>query len=263
MNQNNRFKLGSMALQRLGSDTYVKAAEAIASDHLKQFSLRVELSWSLSLLGTASCRKALFDVYKGSKDEFKALIVTWVALGMHKNDLKKFKKHVVKDAKKNKFVQDRLDSDPRIKAYRDALEKCGDSDTCYLALLGDQAEVDEDPIDESLNPEEKKEIEFNRSRARVQRKKMLQYMREKAAIMLAHQPANSSKYFEPLLEAFQETKPVYQNLKRYLFIALAKNAQSKHMASLKEEHEKIQGKGRMAFVASDMQALIIWLENKG
>jgi len=31
---------------------------------------------------------------------------------------------------------------------------------------------------------------------------MLQYMREKAAIMLAHQPANSSKYFEPLLEAF-------------------------------------------------------------
>jgi hypothetical protein len=257
MDQNNRFKLGSMALQRFGSDVYVEAAHKIAADHLKQFTLRVELTWSFSLLGSSASRNALFEVYKGSKDEFKALIVTWVALGMHKEDLKKYEKVVIKNAKKAKFVGERLESDPRIQAYVNALDKCGNSADCYLALLGDQP-AEEEASDEELTPEEKSV----RAREKKHQKRVLQYMREKAAIMIAHQPANPGKYFEKLMTAFQETKPVYQNLKRYLFIALAKNASPEYLASIKEEHEQIKGKGRMAFVASDMQALIIWLENK-
>ena len=257
MDQNNRFKLGSMALQRLGSDVFVDAAAEIAGDHLKQFTLRVELSWSLSLLGSESSRKALFSVYKGAKDEFKALIITWVALGMHKEDMKKYNKIVLKNAKKNKFVGDRLASDPRIQAYVNALDKCGNSVDCYLGLLGEQP-AEEEASDEDLTPEEKSV----RNRAKKHKQRMLQYMREKAAIMIAHQPANSGKYFDKVLKSFQETKPVFQNLKRYLFIAMAKNAKPEHLAVIKEEHEKIKGKARLAFIASDMQALIIWLENK-
>jgi hypothetical protein len=258
MDQNNRFKLGSMALQRLGSDSYLEAATAIASDHLKQFSLRVELSWSMALLGSSASRDALFKVYKSSdKQEFKALIITWVALGMHADDMKSYNKIVLKDAKKNKLVGERLASDPRIQAYVSTIEKCGNSDDCFLALLGEQ-KAEEGASDEDLTPEEK----TVRNREKKHKKRILQYMREKAALLVAHKPANSDKYFDKLFTAFQETKPVYQNLKRYLFIALAKNAQPKHIAQLKEEYAQIKGKGRMGLVASDMQSLIFWLENK-
>tara|TARA_B100000029_G_scaffold511976_1_gene607373 strand:+ start:470 stop:2701 length:2232 start_codon:yes stop_codon:yes gene_type:complete len=96
--------------------------------------LYLKSAWALAVIGTKPARKALFDVFSMADDaEIKRKLVRFIALGMHKDDWKQYKKTVLGAMKKNELLaQERSEN---VIAYEQTVASCGSDVGCYWKMF--------------------------------------------------------------------------------------------------------------------------------
>lgn len=227
-NQVNRIKVCMFALAAMRSDEIIERATALILNPENDIQQRLDTASALAMIGTQSARDALFEIWgKSPKQQFRQPLLIPISLGMHHGDADRFASKVLRD--KAELVARGLE-DPRVQGYRAAIDKCGGDRGCYLKLVADL----EGPL----------------------------AGREKAALLLSHLRPEPKALFAPLIKAFNEAKPVHVDLKRYLLMAIARNATKADIPALEAALSLTRESRRLAYWTEELKMLIEWVRKK-